>query len=308
MIQNPHYAAAIAVQKNRNNRYIVGDLHGCLPELEMLLDKIAFDLTSDFLYFCGDLVARGNHSLATLRLVKTLAEQGAAKTVLGNHDITLIANWLGVLPCNEKDKTAQILNAPDADELLNWLRAQPFLLSVVDGARVGKRLDDDVNLALLAHAGLPPIWHESTAWQAAAALQSVFAGDLRTLAAFIPNLYDGKPRRWQESGDLAGAKDRLVLAADYFTRMRLCRRDSTLEFSYKGGGKSLPIGYLPWFEWQNLLDKRIYFGHWAALLGKIDTPRARALDGGCVWGKQLLAQRLNDGRLFAVKAQKKEIR
>ena len=59
--------------------YLVGDLHGCYDELQMLLDKVRFEPTADRLYLVGDLVARGDKSLSCLRLVKSLGK--AAQTV-----------------------------------------------------------------------------------------------------------------------------------------------------------------------------------------------------------------------------------
>lgn len=251
--------------------YIIGDLHGCFDEFNALLDKCRFDPNIDRLYLCGDIVARGDDSLATLRKVKTLSDQGVLQTVLGNHDITLIATWLGVLPVKDKDKTAAILSAPDCDELLNWLRHQPFLLYPDDNS-------------VLVHAGIPPIWTDEEARGYSDELHALFCGGLDVLSKMLPTFYQKTPRQWQDTDQ------RLAMIADYLTRMRLCDAKGQLDFSFKGGyNETPPKGLKAWFDWQGCCRRRIYFGHWAALQGKIDRPNAKNLDGGCVWGGKLLA-------------------
>ncbi|WP_438878569.1 metallophosphoesterase, partial [Bacillus cereus group sp. Bce005] len=83
--------------------YIVGDIQGCLDELQLLLKQVNFHPISDTLWLAGDLVARGPKSLETLRFIRDLGP--AAKTVLGNHDLHLLAVSLGIHPANNKDKT-----------------------------------------------------------------------------------------------------------------------------------------------------------------------------------------------------------
>jgi hypothetical protein len=65
---------------------IIGDVQGCLPELDGLLDRVG--LTSDdALYFVGDLVARGPDSLGVLRRLRELG----GRSVIGNHEERLLA-------------------------------------------------------------------------------------------------------------------------------------------------------------------------------------------------------------------------
>lgn len=270
------------------HQYVIGDLQGCHAAYLQLLETLDFDPAQDKLWFAGDLVARGEDSLNTLRDVKALCEQGAAATVLGNHDINLIAVWRGATKLKSKDKTAPIFAADDCDELLEWLRRQP-ILAYPDEHTV------------LVHAGIPPHWSIEAAAAYAKELESQLQGSLEQLDELLPNLYSKKADKWH-AGIEGFTKMRAI--ANYFTRMRLCQQDGLLEFDFTAGlDEPMPTDFLPWFEWQVSRTRKILFGHWAALQGEIDLPHARALDGGCVWGNCLLAYRLSDGKVIASSAQ-----
>ena len=273
------------LQKTYRHEYVIGDLQGCFNAFNRLLVALDFDETQDKIWLCGDIVARGENSLDTLRQVKRLSDIGALTTVLGNHDITLIATWRGVLPIKPKDNTALIFVAPDCDELLDWLRHQPFLVYPNDKT-------------VLTHAGIPPHWKVKDAKGYAKELEQAFAGDLGELDKLLPNLYSKATEPW--SDELTG-HTRLRLIANYLTRMRLCDKHGTLEFSFKESlGDTMPLGYRPWFDWEVARKRKILFGHWAALQAKIATKQVRALDGGCVWGGKLVAYRLADEHIITV--------
>lgn len=270
------------------HQYVIGDLQGCYAAYLQLLKTLDFDPVQDKLWFAGDLVARGEDSLNTLRHVKVLCEQGAAATVLGNHDLNLIAVWRGAAKLKNKDKTAPIFAADDCDELLEWLRRQP-ILAYPDEHTV------------LVHAGIPPHWSIEAAAGYAQQLEAQLQSNLNQLDQLLPNLYSKEADEWH-AGIEGFTKMRAI--ANYFTRMRLCKQDGSLEFSFSAGlDEAMPTDFLPWFEWQVPRTRKILFGHWAALKGEIDLPHARALDGGCVWGNYLLAYRLGDGKVFTSSAQ-----
>ncbi|WP_296207201.1 symmetrical bis(5'-nucleosyl)-tetraphosphatase [Psychrobacter sp. UBA3480] len=270
------------------HQYVIGDLQGCYAAYLQLLKTLDFDPAQDKLWFAGDLVARGEDSLNTLRHVKVLCEQGAAATVLGNHDLNLIAVWRGAAKLKNKDKTAPIFAADDCDELLEWLRRQP-ILAYPDEHTV------------LVHAGIPPHWSIEAAAGYAQQLEAQLQSNLNQLDQLLPNLYSKEADEWH-AGIEGFIKMRAI--ANYFTRMRLCKQDGSLEFSFSAGlDEAMPTDFSPWFEWQVPRTRKILFGHWAALKGEIDLPHARALDGGCVWGNYLLAYRLGDGKVITSSAQ-----
>ena len=265
------------------HQYVIGDLQGCYAAYQKLLETLDFDPTQDKLWFAGDLVARGEDSLNTLRHVKALCEQGAAATVLGNHDLNLLAVWRGATKIRKKDKTAPIFAAEDSEELLQWLRRQPIL------AYPDER-------TVLVHAGIPPHWTIDVAAQYAQQLETQLKGSLQQLDRLLPHLYSKNADDWHDN---INGFTKMRAISNYFTRMRLCKQDGTLEFSFTSSlDQHMPDDFMPWFEWQVPRARKILFGHWAALKGEVDLPHARALDGGCVWGNSLLAYRLSDGKVI----------
>ena len=268
--------------------YVIGDVQGCFEALKTLLKTIKFDPDQDFLWFAGDLVARGENSVGALRFVKKLADRGAAATVLGNHDLTLIACARGFKKIKDKDRTQDILDAIDGDELIDWLRKQP--LSVFPNKQT-----------MLTHAGVPCIWTAAQTAQLATEVQAVVGhDDLNVLDAFLVDMYGEQPTLW--SDDLQG-NARLRCIVNYLTRMRLTDATGQLEFSFKDAlDAPMPTGFQPWFEFESTAAKthQLIFGHWAALQGKTISPHIQNVDGGCVWGQQLIAYRLEDQQVFAV--------
>lgn len=251
--------------------FLIGDVQGCRAALEALLARIAFDPATDHVFFAGDLVARGPDSLGTLRLIKGLGS--AASTVLGNHDLHLLAAFHGHASVKPKDLTQPVLDAFDAAELMAWLQRQPLLITLPTG---------DV----LSHAGLPPSWSIKQAQAYAAevemALRGPRAGD------FFAAMYGNEPSAWHDH--LTGT-ERLRVITNHFTRMRLIDANGQLNFQHKTDNSDLPEGFKAWFDWPSLrpTGQRIFFGHWAALNSITHQAHAIALDSGCVWGRYLTA-------------------
>jgi len=257
--------------------YAIGDLQGCRPELERLLDALHFEPRRDRLWLVGDLVNRGPDSLGTLRRVRALGD--ACISVLGNHDLHLLAVQHGVRAAKPADTFEDIFSAPDADVLLDWLRHRPLL-------------HHDAELGVsMSHAGLHPHWDLPTAQALAAEVEGILRSERRQ--ALFDSMYANQPRRWDPS--LQGA-ERWRFAINAFTRMRYCRADGWMDFKHKGGPGTQPAELLPWFRVPGRCHTglRIVFGHWSTV-GSVDAYGVHALDGGCVWGGQLVALRIDDG-------------
>ncbi len=264
--------------------YAIGDIQGCYNELEQMLQLIQFNHQKDRLWFVGDLVNRGTGSLEVLRLVKSMGD--AAITVLGNHDLHLLAVAAGVAELHHSDTLDEILAAPDREELLNWLRQQRML-----------HVQDNY---MLLHAGLMPEWNVQQAQLLAHEVEQQLRGD--SYATFLKKMYGNTPDQWDES--LTGY-ERLRVITNALTRMRICTDKGEVEFKFKGEIKDVPEGYLPWFEIPRRAssDVTVVFGHWSAL-GLIVKPNVIALDTGCLWGNALSAIRLEDRKVFQVKCSK----
>ena len=273
---------------SKRYNYVIGDVQGCFEALKALLKEIRFDPDQDFLWFAGDLVARGENSVGVLRFVKKLADRGAAATVLGNHDLTLIACARGFKKAKSKDHTQDVIDAIDGDELIDWLRKQPLSLTPNEQT-------------LITHAGVPCIWNaEKTIALAQEVQHAVGHEDLSVLDAFLVEMYGAQPDLW--SDDLTGSA-RLRCITNYLTRMRLTDVEGRLEFEFKDAlDAPMPTGFKPWFEFESQAAQthQLIFGHWAALQGKTISAHIQNVDGGCVWGQQLVAYRLEDQQLFAV--------
>jgi bis(5'-nucleosyl)-tetraphosphatase (symmetrical) len=256
----------------------IGDVQGCYDQLMRLLERAGFDERRDVLWFVGDLVNRGPLSLATVRFVKGLGNR--AVTVLGNHDLNLLAVAEGVRKPHRGDTDGDILAAPDRDELLAWLRQQKMM-------HVG-------NGYAMVHAGLLPQWNISQALALAREVEEALSGP--GYRQFLRDMYGNEPARWRD--DLAGA-DRLRIIVNALARMRLTSPDGVLELDYKLGLDGMPRGYVPWYDAPDRASRgtTIIFGHWAAL-GLIVREDVVCLDSGCVWGRALSALRLEDRRLF----------
>ncbi|MFO7592754.1 MAG: symmetrical bis(5'-nucleosyl)-tetraphosphatase [Pseudomonadota bacterium] len=263
--------------------YAIGDIQGCFDELQQLIEKIHFDPSADRLWFTGDLVNRGPKSLETLRLVKAL--DTAALTVLGNHDLHLLAVWQNKQHhFKPNDSLGAIFRADDGEELLEWLRTRPLM-----------HYDESLDVAMV-HAGLPPQWDRDKALACAAEVETVLRGP--KFHEFLSHMYGNKPDLW--SDNLQGW-ERMRFIVNCFTRLRFCTSEGRLDFKHKGMPGEGEHGYLPWFavpERQNR-DLTVVFGHWSTL-GLYQENNVHAIDTGCLWGGSLSALRLEDGRVFSL--------
>lgn len=260
--------------------YAIGDIQGCHAELCQMLELIGFSPTHDKLWLVGDLVNRGPDSLAVLREVKALGD--AATTVLGNHDFHLLTIAAGHRRPHRGDTLHEILEAPDRNELIDWLRLRPLVVTEGD--------------MLMVHAGLLPSWTPATARMLSKEVEAKLASD--DAERFLGVLYGDEPKTW--SDDLDG-DDRLRAIVNACSRLRFCTPEGTMEFREKRGRRHAPEGFRPWFmhEIRRSSGCLVVCGHWSTLELEL-APNLLMLDSGCLWGGTLTAVRLADRRVFQV--------
>ncbi len=267
--------------------FAIGDLQGCLTEVEQLLEQIHYDPAQDQLWFTGDIVNRGPQSLECLRFVKSLGD--GAVTVLGNHDLNLLAiNFLEDKQPHRKDTLDEILVAPDRDELLDWLRHRPLL--------------HQEHGYTLIHAGLAPQWSIKKAARLAAEVEAALQGE--DYVEFFANMYGNTPAVWNSK--LKGW-DRLRCITNYLTRIRYCDKQGRYNLHETGSPGSQKKGLMPWFEVPNRESRkdRLVFGHWSTLrltAKQREKYLVYPLDSGCLWGGDLTALKLEDESLHTVSA------
>ena len=271
-------------------RYAIGDVQGCYHSLMQLLDKVAFDQKRDELWFAGDLVNRGPNSLDSLRFIAHLGKNGGlpAKVVLGNHDLHLLATYYTKREPKRKDTFDEILAAPDCQELMEWLKAQPLMI-----------WDKQSNI-VMSHAGVPHMWTIKEAYRLSQEVQGALRG--ADYEYFFDNMYGNEPPSWS---DHLSRTTRLRVITNYFTRMRFIMANGALDFATKETLDDAPEQYLPWFELPRKDEATFVFGHWAALQGDTRLKGKRrkqfhALDTGCVWGGQLTAMNIDTLERFSV--------
>ena len=260
--------------------YAIGDLQGCYQSFRQLLDLVQFDPSSDQLWLVGDIVNRGPDSLALLRFLKQASD--STKIVLGNHDLHLLMVAEGFAKMTAGDTLQAILDAPDRDELLHWLRHQSLLHTEGD--------------FVMVHAGLLPAWTVKQARQLANEVEVALRQE--NFHEVFASLYGNKPNYWDDN---LASYERLRLIVNAMTRMRVCTSDGHIDFAYKGKETHIPAGYMPWFDVPNRASEyaTIVCGHWSALGLKV-RDNLIALDTGCLWGGNLTAIRLSDRKIFQV--------
>lgn len=262
--------------------YAIGDIQGCLNELHRLLEHIDFDPAEDQLWFVGDLVNRGPDSCGVLRFIKGLGDR--AITVLGNHDLHLLAVAEGHMKYAKHDNLQDVIGAEDSPELLHWLRHLPLM-----------HHDAQLGLSMI-HAGLPPQWDLPTARACANEVETVLQGP--DYVHFLEHMYGNLPDIWDK--DLKGI-ERLRFITNCFSRLRYCDEQGRMALDEKGPPGSQPANCLPWFDIEDRRSRNdtIIFGHWSSL-GFVNRNNVYGLDTGCLWGDSLTALRLEDHQTFSI--------
>ncbi|MFZ6732833.1 symmetrical bis(5'-nucleosyl)-tetraphosphatase [Undibacterium sp. Ji42W] len=261
--------------------YFIGDIQGCADQLQSLLNKIELTEPDAQYLFAGDLVNRGPKSLSSLRLIRDLQIAGRAESVLGNHDLHLLAVANGIRKVHRSDTLDDILQAPDREELLDWLRRRPMAILL--------------HQHLLIHAGIFPQWSAKHTMKLAHEVETQLRS--KDWIDLLHHMYGNTPAQWQD--DLQGY-DRLRCIINALTRMRFCSADGVMDFDSKDGLDSAPQGFAPWFDLSRASEKHtVVFGHWSTL-GLILRDNLISLDTGCVWGGKLTAVALEDRQIMQI--------
>ena len=259
--------------------YLIGDVQGCDAPLQRLLDTIAFSPSRDTLYVLGDLVNRGPASDAVLR--RLMGYGDAARCLLGNHDLHLLAVAYGARKAHRKDTLDGVLQAPDRESMLHWLRHQRMAMLEKLGSQK----------LLMVHAGVLPAWTATKTIALAREVEALLQSDAAT--DFFHTMYGNTPDHWD---DAMQGNDRIRAIVNTLTRLRFCTVDGQMEFETKDSANAALPGFMPWFEvpGRRTAKHTVAFGHWSTLgwLGRHDV---LALDSGCVWGGCLSALRVAAG-------------
>lgn len=265
--------------------YAIGDIQGCFHAFSTLLNRLKFNPETDQLRLVGDLINRGSSSLEVLRWC--VQHQSCVKVVLGNHDLHAIAVAHQLKKAHKSDTLQAIIDAPDGNELLTWLRHQSLMLLDIDAHQQSYAM---------VHAGLLPQWTIQQALTYAHEVQVALQAE--NYRDFLAQMYGNVPNSWQN--DLTGM-DRLRVITNAMTRMRICTADGEMEFAFKGELQNVPEGYMPWFKVSNRQSQatRIFCGHWSAL-GLSQQNNVISLDTGCLWGGQLTAICVETGEITQV--------
>lgn len=255
--------------------YCIGDIQGCDSALGRLLDTIGFSASRDTVYLLGDLVNRGPDSAAVLR--RSMRHGDAIRCLLGNHDLHLLAAAAGARKPSRRDTLAAVLDAPDREALLAWVRQQPLARA---HTHAGQTL-------LMVHAGVLPAWSAADTLAYADEVQAVLRSP--DLPAFLQAMYGNTPDRW--SDHLTGT-DRLRAIVNALTRLRFCSADGVMDFESTESASAAPPGLMPWFDvpGRRTAGTVMAFGHWSTL-GWLNRSDLLGLDTGCVWGGCLSAVR-----------------
>lgn len=258
--------------------YIVGDLQACLTPLKKLLQQVDFNPSKDTLWAVGDLIGRGPQALETLQFLSSLED--SCRVVLGNHDLHFLSVFAGIRKNKKSDNFDPVLNAVNCLRLVGWLRQQPL----------ARQIDES---HFLVHAGLYPMWSPIEMVEYSKEIELALKGT--EWKVFLEQMYGNSPDNWLDA-ESKKARRRFIVNA--CTRMRYVTKKTDLEFETKSHPSEKPKNLIPWFAKQNdkLLDsQKVFFGHWATLLGQTGHPQFIGLDTGYIWGGRMTLLHLETG-------------
>lgn len=266
--------------------YFVGDLQGCFDELDLLLRKIRFNHQKDHLYLVGDLIGRGPQAQETLDFL--ISHQSSIHPILGNHDLHFLAICHGIKKSKASDKYQSLLNSPQRQQYINYLRNLPLLI------------DFPNHNVVMSHAGISPQWDLTTAKKEAKKVEQWLKSNKYN--QLLTAMYNNQINDWQQCNTVT---EKAVFTINSLTRMRYCNANNQLDFTVNSSPFTNSNTLLsPWFQSQTILPAhyRCVFGHWASLSGHTNDPKFVALDTGCLWGEHLTAWDIKTNQFFQQKS------
>ena len=265
--------------------FVIGDIQGCYSEFRRLL-KIIDPMKKNKIFCVGDLVNRGPYSERVVDYVLN----NKIKSVLGNHDLHMMAMILGVHKKNDNKHTLQkILGKNKSIKIFEYFLKFPFAKLIVSNE----------SKSLITHAGVLPSWSLNSVLSANEELTEALKSDPEN---FLSNMYSDRRRDISKS---TNKRNRARFLVNVFTRMRFITKDNKLDLQTKVKTSSREK-YKPWFVYEHrCLDDvdNIVFGHWAALNGVTNHNFIKGVDLGCVWGGSLAAINLNDKSIITVESE-----
>ena len=238
----------------RVQRIFIGDVQGCADELGDLLARAAAAFGHDCeFWMVGDLVNRGPASLRVLELVRPLHDEGRARVVLGNHELSLLRVAFGDRPLSPDDTFKDVLEARDADGWIAWIRSLPL---VAAGRLGGQRV-------AMVHASVAPGWSFDEAIAYARAAEE----RLRDTRREARRLLNAKPEQDPDADTMGRiTRTRSVDARGRWSSREPERPEDAWHRRWAAGDP----------------DFGVVYGHWATQ-GLHVADKLRGLDTGCVY-------------------------
>ncbi len=232
-------------------RYAIGDIQGCYSKLSQLISKIGFNPSKDILYLVGDLVNRGPESLEVLKWAYKY--QDSIISVLGNHDIYLLARYNNIRKPDEDETIMDVLRYKSVGKLIDWLRSCPLIYH-----------DSDF---ILAHAGIyPKMDFNKLLFVNRAVTKYLTSPDY---ALFLHKIFGNKPNIWSDSLESIQQAKFLINSC---TRMRYLNLDDySLDFKFKETVFDQASKLIPWFKvgFDSSINKKIIFKDFLQLIPSI---------------------------------------
>ncbi|KAL7428174.1 hypothetical protein ACHAXM_001312 [Skeletonema potamos] len=169
-----HPSTTVYNTDSNNKILIIGDVHGCLTELKLLIQKATtqqhqkkYQSRPNFraIILVGDLVNKGPYSAEVIKFVRRQQEKHHNMfAIRGNHDDRALAAALGDEDCARKSQYDWVTTKRGllSDEDVEWLAELPYTITIPSRLlqqepQDGDDADDEPKQdVIVVHAGLIP--------------------------------------------------------------------------------------------------------------------------------------------------------